>query len=263
MQGSNRRSGFTLIELLVVIAIIAILAAILFPVFARAREQARAITCLSNCKQWGIALNMYAQDYDESYASPSADFSRSISDIWANWYGGEWGSDAAGTTAFEQAGIQAVLNPYMKSRAMRRCMSDWIRGLDPVVWQRPMSYAYRYMLYCGNAPYYYDNNNIDYIAFMCPKGQPYTLATLGFPSQTYVFNELWVWHDNRLSPLPWLAGQTPDNGFDPGAKMNFTFADGHAKGMQVDKVLNRAPWWPGIGYDWHWPRFWNDKRDID
>jgi prepilin-type N-terminal cleavage/methylation domain-containing protein/prepilin-type processing-associated H-X9-DG protein len=59
-----RRKGFTLIELLVVIAIIAILAAILFPVFARAREKARQTSCLSNIKQLSLGLQMYAQDYD-------------------------------------------------------------------------------------------------------------------------------------------------------------------------------------------------------
>src|SRR5579872_3878616 len=64
----RRRTGFTLIELLVVIAIIAILAAILFPVFARAREQARKTSCLSNLKQIGTASMMYAQDYDENYS---------------------------------------------------------------------------------------------------------------------------------------------------------------------------------------------------
>ena len=59
-----RKRGFTLIELLVVIAIIAILAAILFPVFARAREKARQASCASNLKQYGLAFLMYAQDYD-------------------------------------------------------------------------------------------------------------------------------------------------------------------------------------------------------
>jgi prepilin-type N-terminal cleavage/methylation domain-containing protein/prepilin-type processing-associated H-X9-DG protein len=72
------RSAFTLIELLVVIAIIAILAAILFPVFAQAREKARQTSCTSNLKQLGTAMMMYAQDYDESYPS--------------NWYpqNGHW-----------------------------------------------------------------------------------------------------------------------------------------------------------------------------
>ena len=63
----NRR-GFTLIELLVVIAIIAILAAILFPVFAKAREKARQTSCLSNTKQLGLSAMMYCQDYDETYS---------------------------------------------------------------------------------------------------------------------------------------------------------------------------------------------------
>jgi prepilin-type N-terminal cleavage/methylation domain-containing protein/prepilin-type processing-associated H-X9-DG protein len=64
--GASRRA-FTLIELLVVIAIIAVLAAILFPVFAQAREKARAISCLSNERQIGVALMLYLQDYDETY----------------------------------------------------------------------------------------------------------------------------------------------------------------------------------------------------
>lgn len=68
MAFSMRRRAFTLIELLVVIAIIAILAAILFPVFARAREAARKTSCLSNTKQIALAVNMYTQDYDELFA---------------------------------------------------------------------------------------------------------------------------------------------------------------------------------------------------
>jgi prepilin-type N-terminal cleavage/methylation domain-containing protein/prepilin-type processing-associated H-X9-DG protein len=67
LKNRIRISGFTLIELLVVIAIIAILAAILFPVFAQAREKARAATCQSNLKQFGLAFAMYTADYDEVY----------------------------------------------------------------------------------------------------------------------------------------------------------------------------------------------------
>src|SRR5258707_513637 len=65
------RTGFTLIELLVVIAIIAVLAAILFPVFAQARDKARQAACLSNCKQLGLAWLMYAQDNDELSPHPA------------------------------------------------------------------------------------------------------------------------------------------------------------------------------------------------
>src|SRR5690349_15498297 len=67
MSLSRNHRAFTLIELLVVIAIIAILAAILFPVFAQARAKARQAACLSNMKQIGTAVMMYVQDYDETY----------------------------------------------------------------------------------------------------------------------------------------------------------------------------------------------------
>ncbi len=69
MENAMKRAGFTLIELLVVIAIIAILAAILFPVFAKAREKARQTACLNNERQMGIGIMQYLQDFDETYPS--------------------------------------------------------------------------------------------------------------------------------------------------------------------------------------------------
>jgi len=94
-----KRRGFTLIELLVVIAIIAILAAILFPVFARAREKARQTSCLSNLKQIGTAMMMYVQDYDERY-----------------------GQSLSGTTAGTVT-VYHVIMPYMKNAQILQCPS--------------------------------------------------------------------------------------------------------------------------------------------
>jgi prepilin-type N-terminal cleavage/methylation domain-containing protein/prepilin-type processing-associated H-X9-DG protein len=81
------KRGFTLIELLVVIAIIAILAAILFPVFAQAREKARQATCQSNLKQVGLALMMYTQDYDETYVPGGPIDNITSNSPWANCQG--------------------------------------------------------------------------------------------------------------------------------------------------------------------------------
>jgi prepilin-type N-terminal cleavage/methylation domain-containing protein/prepilin-type processing-associated H-X9-DG protein len=112
MHARPRRSGFTLIELLVVIAIIAILAAILFPVFAQAREKARQSTCLSNMKQQGTAIAMYRQDYDETY--PQAYYyldNNSSAGGYAQWSG--------------------MCQPYVKNWGIFVCPSDRLRGLAP------------------------------------------------------------------------------------------------------------------------------------
>jgi prepilin-type N-terminal cleavage/methylation domain-containing protein/prepilin-type processing-associated H-X9-DG protein len=83
MNSQSRRHGFTLIELLVVIAIIAILAAILFPVFARAREEARKTSCLSNIKQIALAAAMYSEDYGERLMPPWSQLSSNLAQ--ADW----------------------------------------------------------------------------------------------------------------------------------------------------------------------------------
>ena len=101
------RTGFTLIELLVVIAIIAILAAILFPVFARARENARRASCSSNLKQIGLGLLQYVQDYDENMVRTS--------------YGAGFGDGRSGPDRYKW--MDAV-QPYVKSTQLFNCPSD-------------------------------------------------------------------------------------------------------------------------------------------
>ncbi len=105
---SRNRSAFTLIELLVVIAIIAILAAILFPVFAQTREQARSISCLSNFRQTGLAMSMYTQDYDETFVNVnSCGFAGSCYGVYP-----------------QDQPWPLVVYPYMKSWQIFRCPDD-------------------------------------------------------------------------------------------------------------------------------------------
>ncbi|MDE2127518.1 MAG: DUF1559 domain-containing protein [Armatimonadetes bacterium] len=106
-----KRSAFTLIELLVVIAIIAILAAILFPVFAQAREKARAISCISNLKQIDLANQMYTDDYDETYPG------NYVATLPTPW----WCDPMDDPTA--QPNFWSELMPYIKSQAVFVCPS--------------------------------------------------------------------------------------------------------------------------------------------
>ena len=115
MRHSLRRRAFTLIELLVVIAIIAVLAAMLFPVFARAREKARQAVCSSNLKQIGLAFSMYVQDYDERLPD-RRDVKLALPGGWKPWTG--WPpSDPRGGWAM------VVLEPYIRSSGIWSCPS--------------------------------------------------------------------------------------------------------------------------------------------
>jgi prepilin-type N-terminal cleavage/methylation domain-containing protein len=113
---SNRKSAFTLIELLVVIAIIAILAAILFPVFGRARENARRSSCQSNQKQLGLALLQYTQDYDEKFPA------------------------GLPVNTWKGIGWAGQINPYVKAPQIFSCANDQ-NSSKPTAGGRPLSYA--------------------------------------------------------------------------------------------------------------------------
>lgn len=121
-RDGSRQRGFTLIELLVVIAIIAILAAILFPVFAKARERAKATTCLSNLKQIGVCSRLYADDW-EDHLVPYWNFDNS--------------------TRFTK-----MLEPYVKSLEIFTCPSDHLdrKKLNTALGQYPTTYGINYYL---------------------------------------------------------------------------------------------------------------------
>jgi prepilin-type N-terminal cleavage/methylation domain-containing protein/prepilin-type processing-associated H-X9-DG protein len=120
-RNAARRTGFTLIELLVVIAIIAILAAILFPVFAQAREKARSATCISNLKQISMAMMMYVNDYDEKFPAMSGFTGTGNC---AHDPGGGRGSTRCNNDTFVQFfGWALMAQPYIKNMQVFRCPS--------------------------------------------------------------------------------------------------------------------------------------------
>ncbi len=209
----NHRSAFTLIELLVVIAIIAILAAILFPVFAQAREKARATSCLSNCRQTGLAVQMYVQDNDERFPFGH------MHDMDVDEHG-----DAP-------SWLDTVL-PYIKSKPLYRCPSDssplWNAGDEP----RETSYGIN--------------------AYFTPNHEPYfgiALGQISSPSECILVTELADARDeDHFMPMLW---GNPSKESDPEEQedewdldkgepksvairrhqggANYVFTDGHAK----------------------------------
>ena len=202
------RRGFTLIELLVVIAIIAILAAILFPVFAKAREKARQSSCLSNCKQVGLAWMQYAQDYDEM--------------------GCQWGQSAENFAPLE------VIQPYMKSVQAIICPSHKFQ-LTSCGTTRPESARGNRQ---GPASIAFNNFTEGYGEVNGVAGSQYlgaagvSLGTIQLPAETI------VWGDGNCDRF-W--GKPAIDGINTGSYVyhnggnNYMFADGHAKWMGTMK----------------------------
>ena len=202
------KKGFTLIELLVVIAIIAILAAILFPVFAQARDKARQTACLSNVKQIATALQLYADDYDESF--PAACDQESQHFPW-----GLWGT----TTNKNEHSVCVVLLTYCKNTKLFHC---------PSARRSP-----EYEDYYGFNSYMWNGGVMDMY------GGQQAIAGLANPSAIALtiempFDDQW----NRLTPFYHLNGHWWSKWDYVGGLhasntvVNLAYADGHAKGVK-------------------------------
>ena len=218
----SRKHGFTLIELLVVIAIIAILAAILFPVFAKAREKARQTSCLSNLKQLSLAMLMYTQDYDETWP-----MSYYFDAGYANEYG--WDFHLNYNTGATELGL---IGPYTKNGQIQACPSaPGLAGSG-----RP---------YTG---YGYNTTYIGGAAGEGPGGSTRlsaSLASIQKPSETILLADSAVWSawitppgtegNNYLrspgDPFRAAWGIGPNVHFLHNGTANVAFCDGHAKAL--------------------------------
>lgn len=237
------RKGFTLIELLVVIAIIAILAAILFPVFAKAREAARATSCLSNIKQLGTAVQMYLTENDGVFPTAYYEATIQYGDPDTEIYCGHNTINTADQITYvKNCSALAQLGPYVKGQSLWKCPSDAGVKTTPTVGSRWTSYHYRWFVAVTHGSMWgqawRDQNNLftDQIAKM---------------SQVYIFSEHIPFHDFR--PYP---GEPTGWAYYPDVKFNFAFMDGHAKTYPADKCMNHNVWISPHGYDMHWPRLY-------
>lgn len=217
----RRYRAFTLIELLVVIAIIAILAAILFPVFARARENARRASCQSNLKQIGLGVAQYVQDYDERYPgwarslnNPAGD----SSDIW-------W---------------MAQIDPYTKSTQLFKCPSNSTQTVANNKNGFPNYYAANYYGPAANYGAVRGTENGDGV--FCDTGAPGIHAsTIDSAATTISVSELRT-GDTFLPPSGYDNNATAFRLFSGHlATGNYLFADGHVKSLRpFDTVPPKA-----------------------
>jgi prepilin-type N-terminal cleavage/methylation domain-containing protein/prepilin-type processing-associated H-X9-DG protein len=236
----KERRGFTLIELLVVIAIIAILAAILFPVFAQAREKARQTSCLSNLKQLGLALMMYSEDFDE--CMPTCPYGTTQAGV-TNWPWTEWpNTPGDGWPAV----FYTPLQPYLKNLQVLQCPSQnetgrWYDG-NP---NNGISYMYNEFMYnWWNGGWY----KLSALAFAPMGPAKVTVLTEGYSSGIY--ND---WDNGGPAPIDQdgmsrLRYLNYTDGFytQPHGGPNVAYADGHCKFIQQAKIISfRAYAWGG------------------
>jgi prepilin-type N-terminal cleavage/methylation domain-containing protein/prepilin-type processing-associated H-X9-DG protein len=200
------RRGFTLIELLVVIAIIAILAAILFPVFARAREKARQASCASNLKQIGLGWVMYAQDYDEKTAP------QGLTDDPVLQYRGWW---------------EDRLQPYIKNEQVMVCPSAPVGELVNMRSGCHGAYDGRYGGYMGTCAVWFD---------------PAKISQFGFPAQTVIVTEGHQAGCNRWGAGNcWWSRADDANTARHNGGTNNCFMDGHVKWVKAS--ADEKYWW--------------------